>query len=53
MSLYLELLNAYNRKNILTFDYDENYARDKKGRVIKDIVRQLPIVPYIGIKSEF
>lgn len=53
MSLYLELLNAYNRKNILTFDYDENYARDEKGNVIKDIVSQLPIVPYIGIKSEF
>ena len=53
MSLYLELLNAYNRKNILTFNYDENYARDERGEVIKDIIRQLPIVPYIGIKSEF
>ena len=53
MSLYLELLNAYNRKNILPFDYAENYARDEKGNVIKDIVSQLPIVPYIGIKSEF
>ena len=50
---YLELINAYNRKNVLQFSYDENYERNESGEVKKDIVGQLPLVPYFGIIVEF
>ena len=53
MGTYLELINAYNRKNVLQFNYDENYARDEDGEVKKEIIGQLPLVPYVGIILEF
>ena len=53
MGTYLELINAYNRKNVLQFNYDENYTRDKNGEVKKEIIGQLPLVPYVGIILEF
>ena len=50
---YLELINAYNRKNVLQFSYDEEYERDEDGEVKKDIVGQLPLLPYFGVILEF
>ena len=46
MSLFLELLNAYNRKNLLDFSYSDDYTE-------KDEIYQFPIIPYLGITSEF
>ena len=50
---YLELINAYNRKNVLQFSYDEEYERNEDGEVKKDIVGQLPLLPYFGVILEF
>ena len=46
MGIYLELLNAYNRKNVLTVDYNYDYSE-------QDVVNQLPLIPYLGITAEF
>jgi len=46
MGVYLELLNAYNRKNILTFDYNDDYTE-------RDVVHQLPLIPYLGVTASF
>ena len=46
MSLFLELLNAYNRKNLLNFSYSEDYTE-------KDEIYQFPLIPYLGITTEF
>ena len=46
IAIYLELLNAYNRKNVLTFDYNNDYSE-------KDVVYQLPLIPYLGVTVEF
>ena len=46
MAIYLELLNAYNRKNVLTFNYNRDYSD-------KDAVNQLPFIPYLGVTVEF
>ncbi len=46
MSLFLELLNAYNRKNLLDFSYNDDYTE-------KDEIYQFPIIPYLGITTEF
>ena len=46
MSLFLELLNAYNRKNLLDFSYSDDYTE-------KDEIYQFPIIPYLGITTEF
>ena len=46
MSLFLELLNAYNRKNLLNFSYSEDYTE-------KDEIYQFPFIPYLGITTEF
>ena len=48
MSLFLELLNAYNRKNLLDYSYSEDYDPDKT-----DEIYQFPIIPYLGITTEF
>ncbi len=46
MSLFLELLNAYNRKNLLEFSYSDDYTE-------KNEIYQFPIIPYLGITTEF
>ncbi len=46
MGVFLELLNAYNRQNLLDFNYSENYKE-------KDEIYQFPILPYLGITTEF
>ncbi len=46
MRLFLELLNAYNRKNLLDFSYNDDYTE-------KDEIYQFPIIPYLGITTEF
>lgn len=44
--IFLELLNAYNRKNLLDYQYEEDYSD-------KNAINQLPIIPYLGITAEF
>ena len=46
MSLFLELLNAYNRKNLLDFSYNEDYTE-------RDEIYQFPLIPYLGLTTEF
>ena len=46
MSLFLELLNAYNRRNLLDFTYNDDYTE-------KDEIYQFPFIPYLGITTEF
>ena len=46
MSLFLELLNAYNRRNLLDFTYNDDYTE-------KDEIYQFPLIPYLGITTEF
>ena len=46
LGLFLELLNAYNRKNLLDYRYNQNYTE-------REDVNQLPIIPYLGITAEF
>ncbi len=46
MGIYLELLNAYNRKNVLTVDYNYDYSE-------QDVVNQLPLIPNVGVTAEF
>ena len=46
MSLFLELLNAYNRRNLLSFSYSDDYKE-------QDEIYQFPIIPYLGITTEF
>ncbi|MBM3240661.1 TonB-dependent receptor [Candidatus Poribacteria bacterium] len=46
LSTYLEILNAYNRKNVLSIEYNDDYSEQEP-------VYQLPIIPYLGVKMEF
>ena len=46
LGVFLELLNAYNRKNLLDFTYEDDYSE-------RNDVNQLPILPYLGITAEF
>ena len=46
LGTFFELLNAYNRKNLLDYRYSENYTE-------REDVNQLPIIPYLGITAEF
>lgn len=46
MGVFLELLNAYNRANLLQY----NYSADYKTR---EEVNQFPIIPYLGVSAEF
>ena len=46
LGIFLELLNTYNRQNLLDF----NYSDDCQTR---EDVNQLPILPYLGITAEF
>ena len=45
MSVFLELLNVYNRKNLLDFNYSDDYSE-------KEDIYQFPIIPYMGITVE-
>ncbi|RKU08497.1 hypothetical protein C6502_14895 [Candidatus Poribacteria bacterium] len=58
MSLFLELLNAYNRKNLLTYSYSDDYDEDDREVIYYDgdereEIYQFPIIPYLGITTEF
>ena len=44
--IFLELLNAYNRKNVLDVDYNRDYTEERN-------VHQLPLIPYLGLTVEF
>lgn len=46
LGAFLELLNAYNRKNLLDYSYNENYTE-------REDANQLPFIPYLGITAEF
>ena len=46
LGTFLELLNAYNRQNLLDYRYSENYTK-------REDINQLPIIPYLGITAEF
>ena len=58
MSLFLELLNAYNRRNLLTYSYSDDYDEDEREVIYYDgdereEIYQFPIIPYLGITTEF
>ena len=44
--IFLELLNAYNRKNVLDVDYNRDYTEERS-------VYQLPLIPYLGLTVAF
>ena len=44
--VFLELLNAYNRKNLLDYQYNDDYSE-------RNEINQLPFIPYLGITAEF
>ena len=44
--IFLELLNAYNRMNVLDVDYNRDYTEERN-------VHQLPLIPYLGLTVEF
>jgi hypothetical protein len=46
LTTYLEVMNAYNHKNLMAIDYNEDYTEEKK-------VYMLPIIPYFGITANF
>ena len=46
LGVFLELLNTYNRKNLLDYNYSDDYKT-------RDDLNQLPILPYLGITAEF
>lgn len=43
---YLEILNVYNSKNVIGYDYNEDYTERKE-------VKQLPFLPYLGLEAKF
>lgn len=46
LGIFLELLNTYNRKNLLDYNYSDDYKT-------REDLNQLPILPYLGITAEF
>ena len=44
--IFLELLNAYNRQNLLDYDYNADFSE-------REDINQLPLIPYLGITAEF
>lgn len=46
LGVFLELLNSYNRKNLLDYNYNADYTE-------KNPINQLPILPYLGITAAF
>ena len=58
MSFFLELLNAYNRRNLLTYSYSDDYDEDEREEIYyngdeREEIYQFPIIPYLGITTEF
>lgn len=58
MSVFLELLNAYNRRNLLTYSYNDDYDDDNREEIYYDDddreeIYQFPLIPYLGITTEF
>ena len=54
LGIFLELLNAYNRENLL--DYRYTYTDDLESggvNIEREDANQLPILPYLGITAEF
>ena len=43
---YLEILNVYNSKNVIGYDYNEDYTE-------REEVKQIPFLPYIGVEAKF
>lgn len=47
LGIFLELLNTYNRKNLLDYQYtEEDYSE-------RNEIYQFPFIPYLGITAEF
>ena len=46
LGIFLELLNTYNRQNLLDYQYNEDYSE-------KNDIYQFPFIPYLGITVEF
>ena len=44
--IFLEIFNVFNHKNVLEFDYNEDYTD-------QEIIHQLPLIPYVGVTVEF
>lgn len=43
---YLEIINVYNARNVLAYDYNSDYTQRKE-------ILQLPFLPYIGFEVKF
>ncbi len=46
LGCFLELLNTYNRKNLLNYNYSDDFKERRD-------INQLPLFPYFGITAEF
>jgi hypothetical protein len=46
MNFYIEIINAYNRKNVSGYRYDPDYTE-------RETVYQLPLIPSFGVQVEF
>jgi len=44
--IFVELLNTYNRKNLLDYNYNRDYTE-------KSEIYQFPFIPYLGITAKF
>jgi hypothetical protein len=44
--MYLEVLNAYNRRNVFQLEYNDDYTEQEP-------VYQLPLIPFIGLSTTF
>ncbi len=53
LGTFLELLNAYNRANLLDFNYPEDCRTPEDCLERRNDINQLPIIPYLGITAEF
>ena len=53
LGIFLEVLNAYNRANLLEFEYPEACQTPEDCLERREEVNQLPIIPYLGITAEF
>ena len=43
---YLEVLNAYNRRNVFQLEYNDDYSEQEP-------LYQLPLIPFIGVSTSF
>ncbi len=53
LGTFLELLNTYNRANLLDFNYPDDCLTPQDCRERRTDINQLPIIPYLGITAEF